>query len=645
MTLEFRVLGPLEAIADSVPLDIGGPKQRSVLALLLLRANEVVTRERLIDDLWGDDPPPTARDTVKVYVGRLRRLLSPNGESGPLESRRGGYVLSIDPEQIDLHRFHRLAECGSEALAKGDAEGAAELLREALALWRGAPLADLADAAFARGEQGRLEELRLAALEQLIDADLALGRASVVVPELQHLTRQHPYNEQLHRQLMLALYRSGRQADALEAYRRLRRRLATDLGLEPGRETRDLERAILAGDPALTPVPAERSRSTADSGHGVVPARRRDGRRRVAALALLILLVAIGAFAGRVLISANESTATRGPAPAGRVVARISVPLPGGPWVGKVAVGAGSIWIRKTGDDEVLRVDPRTNAIAARIRVGFAYDTSIAIRGDDVWVTNGEERSVSRIDAATNRVVATIPVGDYPVGIAVTKDAVWVANHHSGSVSRIDPRVNRVVATVPISTQIQVAGPKEIAAAGGMVWVADAYSGEVVRVDPQRNRRVESIGGTGPACGGMAASEGSVWVASACDRGTVTRIDARTAERTARIHVPGVALDVDSGFGSIWVTAMPNLLLRIDPKTNRIVARLRLRDAAWMTTGSSGVWLFDRQRRSLLRVKPSSDRFTGSNARSSHAADAAFRRRRVNEHECVAGSHIPVTRC
>jgi YVTN family beta-propeller protein len=604
--LEFRVLGPLEVIADSVPLDVGGPKQRAVLALLLLRANEVVPRELLIDDLWGEAPPATARDTVKVYVGRLRRLLSSNGRSAPLESRRGGYVLSIDPEQIDLHRFNRLAEQGSDALADGDAGRAAALLREALALWRGTPLADLADAAFVRGEQVRLQELRLAALEQRIDADLVLGRASTVVPELQQLARERPYDERLHRQLMLALYRAGRQADALDAYRTLRRRLSTDLGLEPGRESHDLERAILTDDPSLTPVPAERPGSTgdADSADDAVPTRRRFGRRRVAVLTPLVLVVAIGAVAGLALLSGDEPVATRGPAPAGRVFARIPVPLPGGPWVGKVAVGAGSVWIRKSGDDEVLRVDPRTNKIAARIRVGFAYATGIATRGDDVWVTNGEEGTVSRINAVANRVVATIPVGGYPHGIDVTKGAVWVANHHSGSVSRIDPRVNRVVAIVPISTQIQVAGPKAIAAAGGMVWVADAYSGAVVRVDPQRNRRVESIGGTGPACGGMTASKGSVWVASACDHGTVTRIDARTARRIALIHVPGVALDVASGFGSIWATSLPSLLLRIDPKTNRVVARLRLRDAASMTTGSSDVWVFDRVSRSLLRIKP-----------------------------------------
>jgi YVTN family beta-propeller protein len=521
-------------------------------------------------------------------------------------SRGGGYLLVIDPEQVDVHRFRRLADQGSRALAAADAETAAGLLREALSLWRGAPLADLGEASFVRDEQARLAELRLVALEDGIEAELALDRASGVVPELQQLTREQPYHERLHRQLMLALYRSGRQADALEVYRHLRRRLSTELALEPARETQELERAILGADPALDLV-----RKPKRDGRPPPPAStrargiRRIGRRRVAAFALPIALVVV-ALAVYALVAEGRSGAAHGSATAGHVEARIPVPLPGGPWVGKVAFGAGSLWIRKSGDDEVLRVDPRTNKIAARIPIGFAYDTGIATRGDDVWVTNGEDGTVSRINAVTNRVVATIRVGDYPLGIATTKDAVWVANHHSGSVSRIDPRTDRVVATVPISTQIQLAGPKAIAAAGGMVWVADAYAGAVVRVDPERNRRVDSIGETGPACGGMTASGGSVWLASACDEppGTVTRIDTRTARTTARIHVPGVAQDVAAGSGSIWVTTIPGLLLRIDPRTNRIVARLHLNDAAWMTAGGDDVWVLDPLKRSVLRVEP-----------------------------------------
>jgi YVTN family beta-propeller protein len=603
--LEFRVLGAVEAIADSVPLDLGGPKQRAVLARLLLQANEFVSRERLIDDLWGDAPPATARETLKVYVGRLRRLLSPNTGSGRLTTHGGGYVLAIDPEQVDLHRFSRLGERGTDALAQGDAKAAAALLREALALWRGPPLADLADAAFVRNEQTRLEELRLAMLEARIDADLMLGRASTVVPELQQLVRDYPNRERLHRQLMLALYRSGRQVEALDSYRSLRRHLASDLGLEPSPESHALHRAILTADPALASPPIERPAGEAHSADYAPPqqARRRGRSGWVALLAVPVALFAVGVFALRALIGGHEPAASRA-VTAGRVDGRIPVPLPGGPWVGKLSFGAGSLWVRKGGDDEVLRIEPQTNKIVARIRVGFAYDTGIAVRGRDVWVTNGEEGTVSRISADTNQVVATVRVGKYPLGIAATKNAVWVANLDSGSVSRIDPRLNRVVKTVPTSAPSQFGGPKAIAVAGGMVWVADARSGAIVRLDAHRNSRVEAIGGTGPACGGMTVFGGSVWVASACDKAKVTRIDVRTARVTAVIRVPGVALDLAGGFGSIWVTTLRGLLLRIDPNTNRITAKLRLGDATLMTTGGGSVWVINRESRSVIRIKP-----------------------------------------
>jgi YVTN family beta-propeller protein len=607
VTLEFRVLGPLEAIADSVPLDVGGSKQRSVLALLLLRANEVVPRERLIDDLWGENPPATARDTLKVYVGRLRRLLSPNGGSGPLESRRGGYVLSIEPEQIDLHRFNRLAECGSDALAEGDAERSAALLREALALWRGTPLTDLGEAAFAQGERRRLEELRLAALVQRIAADLALGRASAVVPELQQLTREHPFDEQLHRQLMVALYRSGRQADALSVYRDLRRHLASELGLEPSAETRGLERSILTADPALSrPTGAQprRSENGLDAVTEPKPQGRsaRSSRRRRLVVVVAAAFVLIAAAAIGVAVTGDSQSAGG----IGRVVGRIAVPQPGGPFVGRLAFGAGALWIRKSGDDKVLRIDPTTGRIVARIPVGFAYDTGIAVRGDDVWVTNGEDGTVSRIDAATNSVAATIRVGSYPLGIAATDDAVWVANHHSGTVSRIDPRRNRVVNTVPISPASHLRGPLHLVSADSQLWVADATDGAVVRVDPVRNRRTAAVLGSGPACGGMAAGGDSVWIASGCDQNKVTRIDARTAGVAAVIELPegAIASDIAAGFGSIWATTTNGLLLRIDPKTNHIVAKRKLVDTVALTTGGGSVWVIDRTNRSVVRLQP-----------------------------------------
>jgi predicted ATPase/DNA-binding SARP family transcriptional activator len=250
-THNFRLLGPLEALAGGAPLDLGGPKQRAVLALLLLRANEVVPRERLIDALWGEAPPPAARETLKVYVGRLRKLFAATGTRPRLVTRGGGYVLEVDPEQLDFYRFERLAQRGSRALAAGDAEAASSLLRDALGVWRGIALADLGDAAFVRAEQDRLEELRLAALVERVDADLGSGRELELVPELERLVLEHPFRERFRAQLMLALYRCGRQAEALESYRLAAKLFVEDLGIEPGPELRERQRAILEHDPAL----------------------------------------------------------------------------------------------------------------------------------------------------------------------------------------------------------------------------------------------------------------------------------------------------------------------------------------------------------------------------------------------------------
>ena len=244
---QFSLLGPLSLTHDGEPAPLGGQKRRALLAALLLEANRVVSRDRLIDSLWGDDPPDTARNTIQVYVSQLRKLLP----EGALETAPPGYRLVVDPGTVDLFEFVRLSEEGRSALASGNAGGAAESLRAALALWRGAPLADLAWEPFAQAEIVRLEELRVAAFEDRIDADLALGRHGQVVPELELLVAEHPLRERLRAQLMLALYRAGRQSDALAVYQRARKTLVDELGIEPGESLRRLERAILAHDPSL----------------------------------------------------------------------------------------------------------------------------------------------------------------------------------------------------------------------------------------------------------------------------------------------------------------------------------------------------------------------------------------------------------
>jgi DNA-binding SARP family transcriptional activator/DNA-binding GntR family transcriptional regulator len=248
--MEFRLLGPLEAVDGAEQLSLGSRKARALLARLLLDANRTVAVERLVDDLWGDEVPGSAPKMVQIYVSHLRKALP----ADVIRTKAPGYVVQVDPESLDLGRFNRIRAEGRAALESGDASGAAALLTDALALWRGPALAEFAEP-FARVEGAHLEELRLGCLEDRLDADLAARRHGDVAGELEALAAQHPLRERLHRQLILALYRAGRQAEALEAYERFRRTLDDQLGLEPSAALKRLQQRILTQDPALDPGP------------------------------------------------------------------------------------------------------------------------------------------------------------------------------------------------------------------------------------------------------------------------------------------------------------------------------------------------------------------------------------------------------
>ena len=246
--LEFRILGPLEVVGQDGPLQLGGPKQRATLAILLLNANRVVSIDRLADELYAGRAPVTAATQVHRQISELRKAL---GDEVSLETRTPGYVLHVAGEQLDLRRFERLTDEAGRALARGEGETALELQRQGLALWRGPALSDLEHEPFMQVAAQRLNELLLVALEHRLDAELALGRHRELVSELGELTAQHPLHEAFVSRLMLALYRSGRQAEALEVYRRTRTTLSDGFGMEPGRELHELEHAILNHDPAL----------------------------------------------------------------------------------------------------------------------------------------------------------------------------------------------------------------------------------------------------------------------------------------------------------------------------------------------------------------------------------------------------------
>jgi predicted ATPase/DNA-binding SARP family transcriptional activator len=257
-------------LADGCPVALGKPKQRALLAVLLLDANRVVALERLIEELWPEDPPASARHAIEVYASGLRRALG----TDRIVRRAPGYLVRAEEEELDSTRFEVLAARGHKALEAGRPAAAAATFREALDLWRGAALADVAAGRLTQAAAARLDDLRIGVLEARIDADLELGHHGDVVPELEALVAEHPLRERPRRQLMLALYRSGRQADALDAYRTTRRTLLDELGLEPSRQLRDLEQAILRHDPTLEPRPTAEARSSLPS-----PAASFVGRR------------------------------------------------------------------------------------------------------------------------------------------------------------------------------------------------------------------------------------------------------------------------------------------------------------------------------------------------------------------------------
>jgi DNA-binding SARP family transcriptional activator len=244
--VEFRILGPLEVV-DREPLSLGGHKQQAVLAALLLHRGEVVAADRLIEAIWAGRAPATAGKTLQVYVSNLRKALG----DGLLITQGRGYMLDVAPDLLDSDRFEKLAAKGREALEHGDPTKAQTWLQAALTLWRGPALADFSYENFAQSEIARLEEVRMEALEYRIEADLRLGQRAALVPELEALVHEHPLRERFYEHLMLALYRSGRQVDALERYQRARRKLIDEFGVEPGPRLRELQRAVLTHDSAL----------------------------------------------------------------------------------------------------------------------------------------------------------------------------------------------------------------------------------------------------------------------------------------------------------------------------------------------------------------------------------------------------------
>jgi YVTN family beta-propeller protein len=579
--MDVRLLGAIEAGEDGISLPLGGARQRAVLADLALHAGHVVSTGQLAEDLWGDRPPATAKRTLESYVYRLRQIMGTSGASGtPLVTRPTGYLLDIAPDRVDVWQFRDLAARGSSAMEQGDATTAVTLLRTAMGLCRGPALADIQDAAFAPTAAQRLEEERLTMVENLVEARLALGQHRELVPELETLIENSPYRERFHAQLMLALYRSDRQADALAAYTRARALLAGELGIEPGRELRELHRAVLLQAPELEPpnegaarraggpsaAPGAEAqladrRPSAPAGPRatgpVVPGGRRTWRWVVAAGAVALaaavivpVVLATGPAHGSLLADGvGEVTA------AGGVTRTLALPDPPG-----AAVAAdGSVWAVSPEGNVVYRINPATASLIQTIPVRGG-PSAITASGPDIWVANTLDGTISRISAATNQVVQTIGVGTEPTGITAGGGAIWVAEAAASTVSALSPVSGKPIATVALA-----AAPFGVAYGAGSVWVTSPGTDSVTRVDPRSRQPGQQIlVGAGPTA--IAFGLGSVWVANSLDS-TVSRVDPVSDAVTATIPVGDGPDALAVTGGSVWAAD------RLSGSLSRIGAR------------------------------------------------------------------------
>jgi DNA-binding SARP family transcriptional activator len=586
--VEFGILGSLTVQDDGRPVELTAAKQRTLLGVLLLHPDETVSRERLIDELWGESPPRTASNALHTYVSDLRRVLGRES----IETHPDGYRIQLEPGGLDASRFSELLIDARSASSSGELTQAIDLYEQALALWRGPALASVQFESFARNEVERLEELRLTATLERIDCELALGRDGELVGELEALVARNPFRERLRGQLMLALYRAGRQADALDAYQQARRTLSDELGLEPGDELKQLERRILDHDPTLLVA----RRAPAPPGE-----RRRTRLRAAAVVAVFVIVIAIvapielvgGGSGSHHALKAIPAQSVGAVDPRSYGISS-TASVPGEPdrlaagtarlWTttgaslvavdpGRakidqivqpgvdptdVAVGFRSVWV--LGGD-VAQIDPVFGSVTRRIPIrpsddsssAYGQPTAIAAGAGAVWVAD-LGRGIVRIDPAGGK-ATTIPVGRRVDGVAVGDGAVWAVSGPTATVLRLDPR-NDAVTPIPIVSKAGVLSPYPymVAVGEGFVWVVNGNTSTLTKIDPALRGVVQTVPlGHDANSVGLAVGAGAAWVVDTGD-GTLVRVDARTNDVTSIPLGPNRLRDAQVFRGKVWVS-------------------------------------------------------------------------------------------
>jgi DNA-binding SARP family transcriptional activator/DNA-binding beta-propeller fold protein YncE len=575
--MEFRILGPLEVIEAGERLPLGGSKQRALLALLVLNAERVIPSDRLIDALWGELAPEGAAHTLQVYISQLRKTLRTSetqSSNSVLVTEGRGYALRT--RDVDLYRFEEAVELGRKALAEGAPDRAARVLREALELWRGPVLEEFAFEPFAQPEITRIEEHRVSAIEDRIEADLALGRHAELVGELRALVAEHPLRERLWGQLMLALYRSGRQAESLQAYQEARRMLAEELGIDPSPELRRLEDRILRQAPELDvhrPPPSSDeiptpSTTSWPSGAGAARARR-IGWPAILTAAVTVLVIVLAATA--VVIRARSED--EGPS----------------------FVGA----------DSIARIDPGANKVVGAVTTTGADPTALVWYEGSLWAANTVSRTIARIDPDSNTVVHAIPTGGAPTDLAAGLGAVWVLNGLDGSLLAIDPSTNQIKASFEVPV-----GAGGIAIDSRTVWVTDGLHAQIAMINPTTGDLVSTIdlGGDGTARPQAIVVAGDVaWVADELGR-SVWEIEVETGQIVASpgLRAPPTHIAVDET-GTAWVTGFDaDIVSFIDPETLRATTVSVGHGPMGVAVSEEAIWVANSLDGTLSRIDPDS---------------------------------------
>jgi YVTN family beta-propeller protein len=606
--LRLLTLGPLQAERDGAVLALGGRQQRAVLAVLIVHRPAVVTVARIADEIWGDSVPAGYVRTIQTYVHHLREALErtpggPNGGGRVITTTGGGYRLTVTPESVDAVAFEDLVATAQDRQKAGNVTAARALYEQALALWRGEPLSDLADLSFASAYASRLEDVRLSAVEGVIDTRLALGDHVSVLAELGDLVRRYPMRERLHAQRMLALYRSGRQAEALEAYRAVRDLLDRELGVEPSADLRQLHQAMLVQDPALAApqtsavasdaaesAASPSARATAAAGEPTVDDHAPNGRRRrsLAAALVALLVVAGGAVAFGAWHQPTRSLSSLPPNSLARIAAdgtlHDAIPLGMSPTA--VAYGAGSLWVTGGTNGLLLRIDPHSHKVIDRIPVGHT-PTAIALTAQDAWVTNSRDGTVSRINTDADSEVQTVPVGAVPTAVAADSSGVWVANSSDDSIQRIDASSGKAAAPVPVGGR-----PDGVVVSGRTLWVANGDDSTVWEVDSTTGAPLRGPVPVGTSPAAMVPLHGSLWVADE-DSQSVDRVDVRTGSVTGHFVTGDGPSAVASSGSTIWVAnAYEGTVARVDTakESQRKKFAVGASPRAFVAVGSS-VWV------------------------------------------------------